>query len=165
MIPYDGATVEQLRNPLVRELLAVHDMFRSQLTAMLEYIDELTDGELPLTAPEAAARTHALIRAGTQYTRMLHMHHQIETSAMFPSLQREGLEVAVVDRLNAEHDEIGVLIDRFSVAIQDLSAVAPEILDTDLRRLADALQAHLAYEETHVCPLLARFSEWPLQGH
>jgi hypothetical protein len=36
------------------------------------------------------------------------------------------------------------------------------VVDADLRLLAVALRKHLDYEETHVCPLLTRFSRWPL---
>jgi len=66
--------------------------------------------------------------------------------------------MAVIDRLNTEHDQIAVLIDNFSAAVRQLSKIDPQVLDFDLRRLAEALQAHLAYEETNVCPLLARFA-------
>ena len=160
--PYAGATPEQLRSPLVRELLGVHKMFRDQLAVMLRYIDELLAGEQHLTGTETTQHIQSLIRAGTQYTQMLHHHHHLETSALFPSLQEQGLEASIVERLNDEHDEIAVLIDRFSQSIRQLSAIEPSVLNTDLRRLADALHAHLAYEETHICPLLARFSHWPM---
>jgi hemerythrin-like domain-containing protein len=161
--PYVGATPEQLQNPLVHELLGVHNLFRAQLEKMLRYINDLLVGEQQLTAAETNAQMQQLIRAGTQYTHMLHTHHTLETSMMFPALQDEGLEAAVVERLNAEHDEIGFLIDQFSVAIRQLSSIEPDVLQHDLRRLSDTLHSHLAYEETHVCPFLARFSHWPLR--
>ena len=158
--PYEGATPDQLRNPLVRELLAVHDMFRNQLAGMLAYVDDLT-GEQPLDAPETNARLQQLVRAGTHYTTMLHHHHNLESSMLFPPLRRDGLESSVIERLEADHDEIAVLIDNFSAAIRQLATIKPEVLDHDLRRLSEALHAHLAYEETHVCPLLARLNGWP----
>lgn len=159
--PYDGATPEQLRSPMVRELLAVHDMFRSQLTAILEYIEELMAGDQPFTSPQTNMQIQAIIRAGSQYSQMLHFHHHGETDHVFPHLLEDGLEQAVVDRLNSDHDEIAVLIDNFSAAIRQLSTIEPDVLNTDLRRLADALHAHLAYEETHICPFLARWKNWP----
>jgi hemerythrin-like domain-containing protein len=162
--PYEGATPEQLRHPLVHELLAVHQMFRNELATILRYVNELTAGEQSLSGAETNARVQRLILVGAQYTQMLHMHHHLETSALFPPLQQEGLEKSVVDRLNAEHDEIAVMIDNFSAAIRRFSTIEPGIMDTDLRRLAEALHAHLAYEETHVCPFLARFSGWPVSN-
>jgi hemerythrin-like domain-containing protein len=161
-LPYEGATAEQLRHPLVRQFLSIHDMFRNQLQAMLNYIDDLLAGELELNDPRTKAETQALIRAGTQYTQYLHFHHQAETSSLFPELQKEGLESSVVDKLNADHDEIGMMIDKFNEAIHNLAAIEPDVLNNDLRRLAEALHAHLAYEETHVCPLMIRWSQWPL---
>ncbi len=101
-LPYEGATPEQLRHPLVRELLAVHQMFRDELATILRYVNELMAGEHPLNGSETTARVQALIRAGAQYTRALHTHHHLETTVMFPPLQQAGLEVSVIDRLNAE---------------------------------------------------------------
>ncbi len=56
------------------------------------------------------------------------------------------------------------MIDRFNDTVRQLSTLEPDVMDTDLRRLAEALHAHLAYEETHVCPFLARFSGWPVSN-
>jgi iron-sulfur cluster repair protein YtfE (RIC family) len=159
--PYEGATQEQLRNPMVNELLRVHDMFRDQLADIMDYIDDLLAGDKQLNAPETAMRVQSLIRAGAQYTQMLHFHHHAETSSLFPLLQKDGLEVAVVDRLNSDHDEIGMMIDQFNSAILNLAAVEPDVMNNDLRRLAQALREHLAYEETHICPFLARLKQWP----
>jgi hypothetical protein len=160
-VPYAGATPEQLRHPMVRELLGIHNVFRSQLQAMLEYVEELISGKEELAGPQTQVRIQALIRAGTQYTHMLHHHHQLETSMMFPALEQEGLEQTVVECLNSEHDAISILIDKFSASIRDLAAIEPEVMNNDMRRLAEALKAHLDYEETHVCPVLARWTRWP----
>ncbi|HML21554.1 MAG TPA: hemerythrin domain-containing protein [Aggregatilinea sp.] len=160
-LPYEGATEDQLRSPFVQEFLAIHDMFRDQLAEILAYVEDLLRGDGQLDGPDTAQHTRALIHAGTQYTQYLHMHHSIETDGVFPLLQDEGLDPAIVARLNAEHDELSVLIDRFHAAILDLAAVEPDVLNNDMRRLADALRAHLAYEETHVCPLMARWTRRP----
>jgi hemerythrin-like domain-containing protein len=158
--PYDGATPEQLRHPMVREFLGIHNMFRNELTKMLDFVNELSSGEQQLNSPETKNRIQIVISAGTRYTQLLHMHHHAETSMVFPALAAEGLAADVINRLNTDHDEIAVLIDNFSVAIRSLATVQPAVMDNDLRRLSEALHAHLAYEETHVCPFLARFSNW-----
>jgi hemerythrin-like domain-containing protein len=159
--PYEGATAEQLRSPMVNELLRVHDMFRDQLAAIMNHIDDLLSGDQKLNGPGTNMQVQALIRAGSQYTQMLHFHHHAETSSMFPLLQKDGLDEDIVDRLNAEHDELGAMIDQFNNAVRNLAAVEPKVMNSDLRRLGEALRAHLAYEETHVCPLLARWTQWP----
>jgi hemerythrin-like domain-containing protein len=161
-VPYEGATQEQLRHPMVRELLAIHDMFRRELVQMLRAVESLLNKDQPLTGPEAQQQIQMLSRSGARYAWTLHMHHHIETSTLFPTLEREGLDPEIIQRLNSEHDEIAALVDSFEASVQRLAAVEPEVVNGDLRRLADALQAHLAYEETHVCPMLAAFSGWPL---
>ena len=160
--PYDGATPEQLRHHLVQEFLAIHNLFRRELAAILDYANALIEGREQLEGPETRARIQMLIRAGVQYTQYLHHHHHLESAGLFPALARQGLADEVVQRLLADHDDIAVLIDQFRGAVGDLAAVEPAVLNNDLRRLADALQAHLAYEETHVCPLLTRFAGWPM---
>ena len=118
---YEGATAEQLAHPFVQELLAIHDLFRNQMAAMLDYVDDVLQGSAQLSEPETKLRIRPLIQAGTQYTYLLHSHHHIETASLFPVLQQEGLEAAVVDRLNAEHDELGVMIDKFSADFTDFA--------------------------------------------
>lgn len=163
-VPYEGATAEQIGHPLVREFLAIHDMFRNELAAMLHFANELISGDRKLTDTETKIRTQALIRTGMRYTQLLHFHHHGESSMMFPGLHEEGLETAVIQRLESDHDEIAVLIDKFDDAIRNFAAIDPNVITNDLRRLSDALQSHLAYEETHVCPLLTRWTHWPMHS-
>ena len=163
--PYEGATPEQLRHHLVREFLGIHTMFRRQLDAMLRFVDSLLANQQQLSGAETTAHVQRLAQATYQYTQLLHFHHHAESSGLFPALRKEGLADTVVERLEAEHDQIAALIDRFDLAMRDVAAVEPQAVDSDLRRLAEALRAHLAYEETHVCPLLTRFSYWPMFGH
>jgi iron-sulfur cluster repair protein YtfE (RIC family) len=158
---YAGATPEQLEHPLVREFLAVHAMFRRELNTMLTFSNELLNGEQALTSPDTPARIQALIRVGIQYNQLLHHHHHGESDMLFPVLKEQGLEDPVIDRLLTDHDDIAVLIDAFSATIRQVSALDPAVLNNDLRRLSDALSAHLAYEETHVCPFIARLTGWP----
>jgi hemerythrin-like domain-containing protein len=163
--PYDGATPEQLRHHLVREFLGIHTMFRRQLDAMLRFVDDLLVNQQRLSGPETAAQVQQLAQATYQYTQYLHFHHHAESSGLFPVLRKEGLADAVVDRLEAEHDQIAALIDRLDATMRNVAAVDPQAIDSDLRRLAEALRGHLTYEETHVCPLLTHFSHWPMFGH
>ena len=51
---------------------------------------------------------------------------------------------------------------RCQSTLHNVVAVEPQAVDSDPRRLAEALRAHLAYEETHVCPLLTQFLRWPM---
>ncbi len=160
-VPYTGATPEQLRHHLVQEFLAIHTMFRDELANILRFAEALQAGTQSLDSPETRSRIQTLIRAGTQYTYYLHHHHHLESSGLFPALAGQGLPAETITRLVADHDEIGVLIDRFHAAVADYAALQPAAVHSDLNRLADALRAHLAYEETHVCPFIAKFQRWP----
>ena len=161
-VPYEGATDEQLQSPMVRELLHIHSLFRREMTNMLRYVQEIIDREQELTSAETRNRVQALVRAGQQYTHYLHFHHHAESSMLFPRLVADDPAMApVVARLESEHDQIAALIDAYSAAVRDAAAADPRIINSDLRRLAIMLQDHLAYEETHVCPLLARMKNWP----
>lgn len=158
--PYPGATPDQLSHSLVREFLGVHNMFRQQLAAMLTFVQEILADDPQWTKPETRRRFNGLVNTSGQYTHWLHFHHNIETSTMFPKLQAEGLDMAVVERLNREHDQLSALIDKFNDVLQQGSAVLPETLTQDLQQLSQLLQDHLLYEESHVCPLLAGLSSW-----
>lgn len=151
--PYTGATPEQLQNPHVQELLTIHNLFREQLAAMLDYLQSFLGGKALMNEPEKREHIHKLIRSVAQYSHMLHGHHTIETSFMFPSLKTAGLAYQIIDRLNEEHDEIARLIESFNVTLNNPSEIG--LLNENLQRLADVLETHLAYEEKHVCPLLA----------
>ena len=159
-LPYEGATAEELRHPLVRHFLDIHNMFRNELAAMLSFVDELRAGDKDLAGPETKARIRMVISAGAQYTQVLRFHHHGESSMLFPMLADQGLEAEAIKRLETEHDEIGVLIDKFGGSIRNLSAVEPAVLDNELHRLSQALRDHLTYEETLVCPFLARIADW-----
>lgn len=84
----------------------------------------------------------------------LHVHHTHEDAGMFPALAERFPELApTIDRLSAEHEQIAALIEALQKVIStpstDLAAVREEA-----NRLADALEAHLTYEEDQLIPLL-----------
>jgi hemerythrin-like domain-containing protein len=148
--PYEGATLDQLRNPNVQHFLQLHGYLRYELQMMLQLVDELTR-----EADFNQNMLRSLMSAGSRYAQHLHAHHHGETQLMFPVLEREGLAKEIVARLNREHDEIGSLIEKVSGSLfQMRTAEFPEIKE-NLRQLGNSLRTHLDYEEKHVCPLLS----------
>lgn len=160
---YVGATAEQLNHPLVREFLAIHSMFRRELSNMLRFVDGLIAGEQSASGIESSTRIQTLAHATFRYTQLLHFHHHAESSALFPVLKGEGLDEDVIRRLEADHDEITLLVDQLDAAMRN--AIEPQRVSRDLQRLAESLRTHLSYEESHVCPLLTHFSHWPMFSH
>lgn len=163
--PYEGATPEQLEHPMVQEFLAIHGMFRRELASMQRFVETLLAGDSDLDAADIRARVHLLSGAAFRYTSLLHFHHNGESMGMFPMLRGQGLAPATIARLETEHDEIAVLIDNLETALRNVATVDPRALNTDLQELAAKLSAHLAYEETHVCPLLTHFVDWSVMTY
>ena len=160
--PYEGATPEQLQHHLVREFLGIHTLFRRELANMLRFVTELMTRPELLAGPQSRMYVQQLAQATYHYTQLLHFHHHGETGMLFPALREKGLDDPVIERLNAEHDEIAALIDQLDGTLHSAAVFHPQVVDSDLRCLSDALRNHLAYEEEHVCPLLTRFSQWPM---
>jgi len=157
---YAGATSEALEHHLVAEFLAVHDMFKRELAKMAQFVEELLGVQESTPADEVAKRIQALAQSMYQYTSVLHSHHHGETDYIFPGLETEGLDSEIVARLNSEHDDLAVLMDKVDATLSARESLVNSELDRDLHRLAGLLHAHLDFEETHVCPLLARFANW-----
>lgn len=158
---YEGATPEDLRDPSVQELLAVHDMFKRELAKMAAFVEQLLTAQEEIPHEQVARYIQNLAQAMYQYSGGLHAHHSGETEALFPELEKLGLDDEVIERLNREHDEIALLLDQLDDGL-DLRAatLAPEVR-RDLEQLASILRSHLDYEETHICPLLPRLGRWP----
>ena len=159
---YADATSAELNHPMVRQFLAIHTMFRGELANMLRFVDALLAQGQSLQQAEMAGYIQTLAEATYRYTHYLHLHHHHESSGLFPELRREGLEHEVIQRLEREHDEITALISQLEGTLQNAAAIDAQVINRDLQRLAESLRLHLAYEESHVCPLLTRFSNWPM---
>ena len=162
-----------------RNLVAIHDHLRGELRQIRSAVEDVASGELE---PDAA---RSLINRMTirqnrwtlgsfcaAYCRVVTIHHTIEDSHLFPALASDapGLE-PVLHRLEAEHEVIADVLDRFDRALVLLvredegnaplscSASASErsirepLPDgpAEIRLLAaelsDLLLSHLGYEE------------------
>jgi hemerythrin-like domain-containing protein len=151
-----------------RSLVQIHDHLRGELTQIRQAAIEVGAGVLP----PAAARD--LINRMTMrqnrwtlgsfcaaYCRVVTIHHTIEDTSMFPALAEAAPELdPVLQRLEAEHEVIADVLDRFDRALVLLVAESPAdgvtavpIPDgpAEIARLAaelsDLLLSHLAYEE------------------
>ncbi|MGJ6966074.1 hemerythrin domain-containing protein [Streptosporangium sp. G11] len=102
--------------------------------------------------PPHDARRRALIDEHTAFMlRALHHHHTGEDEDIWPLLRALVPEAGpVLDRLEADHQEMDTVIDRLSAPGRPAADQAG-----DLRRLHELLDAHLALEESEVVPLIA----------
>ena len=162
-----------------RNLVAIHDHLRGELRRILSAVDDVASGELE---PEAA---RSLINRMTMrqnrwtlgsfcaaYCRVVTIHHTIEDSHLFPALASDapGLE-PVLHRLEAEHEVIADVLDRFDRALvllvqeddedirvplslslseessREPTADGPAEIRLLAAELSDLLLSHLGYEE------------------
>jgi hypothetical protein len=157
---------------MVAELKWVHDMIRGDLRIVRQLA---ADAEAGRPAGEIAAGIATLAAGGPlwqlrvnclQYCQFVHHHHQAESVMLFPALRRANPALGpVVDKLEADHAQVAVLLD-------DVTGTAGDLADDDtpgtrrqlsaaLQVLSDVLLAHLAYEEENTADTMRGMSGWP----
>ncbi|MGK5440628.1 nitroreductase/quinone reductase family protein [Micromonospora sp. URMC 105] len=124
-------------------LIAVHDAFRREL--------DLIRQEVAAAGPTIGAQLRVNCLTLCEG---LHGHHQREDGGIFAWLAYERPDLApVLDRLAAEHRAMAALLDELR-AVLATPAVDPVVLGREVDRLTGQVQAHLAYEEEQLVPLL-----------
>jgi hypothetical protein len=168
-------TTPDVTNPLLRELVDVHDMLRRDLRTCRELADAA------LAGAAAGHLRHELSRLASRgplfrlkttclsYCQVVHNHHRREDVTLFTAVRRSAPHLgALVDRLEADHRLVSDILD-------EVEAAASHLDDTDdarpadaRRRLVDALTSlsdhlleHLAREEEALAPVLLTWNQWP----
>jgi Hemerythrin HHE cation binding domain len=173
--PAAGAQAQLPRtrgDAMVAELKWVHDMIRRDLRIVRQLASDAAAGR---PAGEIAAGIASLAAGGPlwqlrvnclQYCQFVHHHHQAESVLLFPALRRANPDLGpVVDKLEADHAQVAVLLD-------DVTGTAGDLADDDtpgarrqlgaaLQVLSDVLLAHLAYEEENTAATMRGMSGWP----
>ncbi|WP_413758350.1 nitroreductase/quinone reductase family protein [Streptomyces sp. MMBL 11-3] len=121
----------------------IHDAFRRELAIVRR---EIADAGPTLGAQ---LRINCLT-----FCQGLHNHHTGEDTAMFPFLTGRHPELApVLDRLREEHVRIAALTAELKQVVGTQSA-DPGHVREEVERLSAELEAHLAYEEEQLIPVL-----------
>jgi hypothetical protein len=130
--PDPGARYGEFDRSFARDLVAVHDHLRSELTQLRDMISQVAAGSLDVAT--ARSELNKLTMRQNQWTvgaycesycRLVGLHHTLETTQLFPGLGRLDSRLApVTARLDAD---------------------------------TDALLSHLSYEEHQLLEPLARF--------
>lgn len=124
-------------------LVAVHDAFRRELALIRDEIES--------SGPRVGAQVRVnclTLCAG------LHHHHRMEDQGLLAWLAAERPDLAEVrQRLDMEHRAMAALLEQLQTV---LATPHPdrEALRRDVARLTGQVEAHLAYEEEHLVPLL-----------
>jgi iron-sulfur cluster repair protein YtfE (RIC family) len=171
--PGDETQPEDVRpdNPLFNELLWVHSMVRRDLAVVSRLAGAAAEGVDPveIRAELAALKTNGplwqLKVNCLHYCRFVHSHHRMEDVAIFPTLRRVNPDLnPVIDRLEADHRAVAILLDRVEQAAESLvegngQRQRDELVET-LEALATTLLEHLAFEERSVAATLGRMRSW-----
>ncbi|WP_329366860.1 nitroreductase/quinone reductase family protein [Streptomyces sp. NBC_01483] len=84
----------------------------------------------------------------------LHRHHAGEDLGLFRALADRRPDLTpVLDRLRVEHERIAVLVEELRRVVGERHA-DPTLVLPEVVRLAEELEAHLAYEEERLIPVL-----------
>ncbi|MFC8915707.1 nitroreductase/quinone reductase family protein [Streptomyces sp. NPDC047821] len=123
----------------------VHDAFRHELALIRKEIAE--------SGTAGGLATQLRVNCLT-VCQGLHNHHTGEDTMLFPMLGERHPELApVMDRLKREHERIAALLAALKEVVSDAEAEPGHVL-AEVERLTDELEAHLAYEEEQLLPVL-----------
>jgi iron-sulfur cluster repair protein YtfE (RIC family) len=168
--PFDDSTIMP-GDGLVQELIWVHNMLRRDLETVRRLAAEVASGASPETVQEQIAKLETssplwkLRLNCLTYCRFVHHHHKLEDTHLFPALRHANPELgSVVDRLEADHLQIGGNLDEigtatFGLAQEDTIENRQRVVDA-LNALADHLLEHLAFEEESISPTLRTMDNW-----
>ncbi|WP_207916903.1 hemerythrin domain-containing protein [Micromonospora sp. KC723] len=124
-------------------LVAVHDAFRRELALIRQ--------EVAAAGPTVGAQMRVTCLTICEGLRG---HHEREDAGMFAWLAAHRTDLApVLARLDAEHRAMAALLDELRIVLAT-PAVDREVLRAEVERLTGQVEAHLAYEEEHLVPLL-----------
>jgi iron-sulfur cluster repair protein YtfE (RIC family) len=148
----------------VHDMVVVHRAFRRELGALPALVRAVRPGD---TARAAVVAGHARMMI-----RGLHLHHTSEDELLWPKLlERVTLESALVERMEAQHEQVHEHLDRLAPALERWVAEARPAVTDEVADIVDSLVAvlwvHLEEEEREILPLAARHitpEEWAQLG-
>jgi Hemerythrin HHE cation binding domain len=166
---------------LVQELLWVHGMIRRDLEVLGRLAGDVASGT---PATDVRATLRALQNQGPlwqlrvnclRYCHFVHSHHGAESAILFPGLRRANPSLGpTVDRLEADHRTVAVLLDSVEALADDLVREGAEVGPADdsasrtrhrlvaaIAELGAHLIEHLDFEEESISPTLRQLHSWP----
>jgi hemerythrin-like domain-containing protein len=145
----------------VRDMLVVHEAFRTAYARLPELIRQVTPGDVERAAV-VAGHAHLI-------EEFLHLHHKGEDELLWPKLlERAGNRLGdAVELLESQHVSIAALLEesgqRLAIWQSRPTREAGEQLANSLEKLATLLTEHLGIEEREVLPVVPEYvtaKEW-----
>ena len=155
-----GYDAHQLAVP--RHLVDVHDHLRAELTQLRDVVDQVVQGHLAVGAARSAVNAMTMRQNNwtlgaycESYCRVVTGHHTLEDTGILPHLRRSDPDaVAVIDRLEEEHEVISDVLDDVDRALAALVADEDGALDrlgNVVDALTDSLLSPLASMNLAIC--------------
>jgi hemerythrin-like domain-containing protein len=142
------------------EMVIVHRVFRREFRMLPVMVRRVAAGD----------RDRAAVVAGhaADMTFTLHHHHTAEDLLLWPKLLARALPRAeLVQRMQAQHERVALLLDRVDVLTaqwrQSADPATRDELANVLAQTSAALDEHLGDEESEILPLVAEHitvQEW-----
>jgi hemerythrin-like domain-containing protein len=152
-----------------QHLVDIHDHLRQELGQLRGMVEQVVAGTLDVGVARDAINALTMRQNNwtlgaycQSYCRFVTLHHTLEDRALFPHLRASDPRLApVLDRLADEHERIAEVLEEVDAALVTMVAKPDATADVEraVRRLADGLLSHLAYEETE---LVGPIDRWPL---
>ncbi|MDP3891189.1 hemerythrin domain-containing protein [Nocardioides sp.] len=148
----------------VHDMVVVHRAFRREFTLLPVLVRAV--------GPGGTGRAEIVAAHARMILKGLRLHHTSEDELLWPKLlERAAPEAALIARMEAQHEQVGRLLERLEPALQRWRvearpAVTEEVAST-LESLRTALLVHLDEEEREILPLAARHltqAEWAELG-
>ncbi|MCW2797095.1 MAG: hypothetical protein JWM79_2592 [Nocardioides sp.] len=137
------------------KMYVMHHAFRRDLQAFATAVPRTPLGDV--------VTWRALLRRWELFADFLHHHHQGEDTRLWPALieRADADELATLQAMEAEHDEIGPLLSGCASCLGKLAeatATADERAALSVRLVAarESLGRHLAHEETDAIRIIQR---------
>ncbi len=150
--------------PATREMPIIHRIFRRQFAEVRALVEEAPAGDG--TRVSAVADHLGFLLDG------LHMHHTTEDDLIWPKLlDRAGLDVPLVARMEVQHQQIDVSVAEVRAALSAWRAspapATSAVLADRIGEFLVVVEGHLDEEEQVVVPLIDRHlteAEWQEVG-
>jgi deazaflavin-dependent oxidoreductase (nitroreductase family) len=159
----DLASAPERNRAIGDYLVRVHDELRGELAAVRDEVDEFLAGR---AGPPSGSLSPSLALHCVSFCDALHIHHTREDGT-FSSFEKQFPELApALDRLRGEHHVVARALTELQALLSGTNVGGATAGDTDktdadtirgeLTRLAADLEAHFAYEEQQLLPVLKR---------
>jgi hemerythrin-like domain-containing protein len=128
----------------------IHGAVRRDLDRLAAALGTAPDGDV--------GRAGDLQRAYAHLHSQLKHHHEQEDRHVFPALRRLGIDPALLEEMDSEHEAMSDALDGAASAMQRYavtgSAADAETARAEVERTRAVVERHLVHEETELEPLM-----------